>query len=125
MDDPPSGRAAGHSRASTRSIAFATPAPGLLIAMVRGAIDPACADELHLRVEDELLFRQPRRLVVDLSGVPFLGLHGIAVLVRIRRRTAGCRHDVALGAVSPAAERALRLAGVLGGFERARPGWTA
>ena len=69
------------------------------------------------------MYRQPHRVVIELGAVRFLGLHGITVLERLWRQATGDR-EVVLGAVSPTAERALRLAGVLGRFERAGPGWT-
>jgi anti-anti-sigma factor len=100
------------------------PVPGLLTAKVRGKLDAAGAEELHRRLQDELLHGQPRRLVIELANVRFLGLHGIAVLERLRREANGCGHEVALGAISPAAERVLRVAGVLSRFDREDPRWT-
>jgi len=124
MDVPPRYPAGRLLRASAAHVTFEVPVPGLLRARVRGELRPDAARELHWRVEDELLHRHPRRLVIELSGVRFLGLHGIAVLDRLRRGT-GCRRlEVTLGDVSPTAERALRLAGVLDRFERAGPAWT-
>jgi anti-anti-sigma factor len=118
MDVPPPHHFGG---LGTRAppVVFELPVPGLLVARVRGKLDADGAEELHRRVQDELLHRQPRRLVIELIHVRFLGLHGIAVLERLRRHATGHGHEVTLGAMSPAVERVLRIAGVLGRFQRA------
>jgi anti-anti-sigma factor len=121
MDVPPPYPAGGNLRSRLSPVVFAAPVAGLLRARVRGKLDAAAAQELHRRLQDELVSRQPRRLVIDLAGVRFLGLHGIAVLERLRRQGVHRRHDIALGAVSPAAEQTLRLAGILCRFERESP----
>jgi anti-anti-sigma factor len=123
MDVPPLNSAGRRLRSQVPSVRFETLGTGLLRAKVRGELDATAARELYRRLQEELMYRQPDRVVIELAAVRFLGLHGIAVLERLRRQTTGYR-EVVLGSVSPAAERALRLAGVLRRFERAAPGWT-
>jgi anti-anti-sigma factor len=122
MDVPPLNSPGRRLRARVPSIRFETVGTGVLRAKVRGELDAPAARELYRRLQEELVYRQPDRVVIELVAVRFLGLHGIAILERIRRQATGYR-EVALGEASPAAERVLRLAGVLGRFERARPGW--
>ena len=118
MDASPPYPSGGVRGTRVSPVVFEVPVPGLLTAKVRGKLDAAGAKELHRRLQDELLHRRPRRLVIELANVRFLGLHGIAVLERLRREVSGLDHEVVLGAVSPAAERVLRMAGVLCRFDR-------
>jgi anti-anti-sigma regulatory factor len=62
--------------------------------------------------------RRPRRLLVDLGRLGFLGLQGIAVFERLRRHALAAGTDVGLVALSPAGRRALQFAGVLPAFDR-------
>lgn len=68
-----------------------TLADGLILGP-QGEIDLARSPELRLRLREELA-RSPRRLVIDLSGVPYMDSSGVATLVEAlqRSRTAGCK----------------------------------
>lgn len=100
------------------TIAFAEPAPGVLLVTVDGELDLASAPELDARVRHEVHERQPRRLIVDLARLRFLGLHGIAVFERLRRNPVTIGSGIALVALPPAGRRALEFTGVLPMFDR-------
>ncbi len=57
-----------------------------------GEIDLSRSPELRARLRDELT-RAPRRLVIDLGGVPYMDSSGVATLVEAlqRARSAGCK----------------------------------
>jgi anti-sigma B factor antagonist len=99
-------------------VAFRTPAPGVLVASVSGKLDLASAPELDRQVREELGRVRPRRLVLDLAQLHFMGLHGIAVFERLRRAATADGIAVSLAAVPPAGARALEFAGVLRWYER-------
>ncbi len=100
------------------TMTFVAPCPGVLVAAVRGELDLASAPELDTKVRAELHRHRPRSLVLDLSGLEFLGVHGTAVFERLRRRCAVSEIRLSLVAVPPAGERALRFAGLLTRFDR-------
>ena len=60
-------------------------ADGVTVVAVIGEVDLLTAPLLTSRVNEELV-RCPKALVLDLSGVSFLGSSGLAVLVQIRDR---------------------------------------
>lgn len=92
------------------------PASGVVLATVEGELDLATAPELDIRVRAELCRRRPRWLVMDLSGLQFLGLHGTAVFERLRRGAGADGVGMILAGLPAAGERALRFAGVLERF---------
>lgn len=74
-------------------LAFRTTSlPDGLVLRPEGDIDLARSPELRQRLRSELE-RGHRRLVLDLSGVPYMDSSGVATLVEAlqRSRTAGCR----------------------------------
>ena len=56
----------------------------------QGDLDLAAVPELERQVRDVIERYRPRRLVMDLSGVPFLDCSGIALLVRAHKRLRAC-----------------------------------
>lgn len=83
---------------------------------VTGEIDLATSPLLRDSVMEQLA-QAPRRLVLDLRGVDFLGSSGLAVLVEIR--TEALRRDVGLQLVtnSRAVLRALTATGLIELFD--------
>lgn len=59
--------------------------PGLWVIAVRGEIDCVHAPSVDASVE-EVLGRQPVRIVFDLAGVEFMDSSGLAVLLRAKDR---------------------------------------
>ena len=55
------------------TLSSAMPSPGMLVATVTRELDLGTARELDTRLRIELHRSRPRSLVVDLSGVQFLG----------------------------------------------------
>jgi anti-sigma B factor antagonist len=98
------------------TVAFTTPESQVLLATVKGDLDLSTAPVLDNRVRSELRRRSPGVLVMDLAGLQFLGLHGTAVLERIRRRATADGIGLILVAVPAVGERALHFAGVLDRF---------
>ncbi len=68
-------------------------------------------------MRNEILRGRPRPVVLDLSGVAFLGVHGTAVLERLRRHATAIVTMLCLVAISPAGRRALELAGFPAEFD--------
>jgi anti-anti-sigma factor len=80
---------------------------------VAGEIDLASSTRLN-RELDTVLDRQPRRLRIDLSAVPFMDTTGVAVLLKARRRSLeqGCRFSVS--SASPTLTRLFEITGLAG-----------
>jgi anti-anti-sigma factor len=57
----------------------------LVVVRVRGEVDTATAPQMGQAIDAQLARR--RRVVLDLSEVEFMDLHGLAVLMRASRRT--------------------------------------
>ncbi|WP_086840400.1 STAS domain-containing protein [Amycolatopsis kentuckyensis] len=82
--------------------------PGTLRVTVTGEIDMATRPRLDEEL-DRALAATPRRLVVDLLGVGFCGVTGVAALGRLRARCADAGIDLTLnpsGVVRRALDRA-------------------
>ena len=103
---------------SLLTITSTSPVPGVLVVTLRGELDLASAPGLDAQLRRAVALRAPHRLILDLSGLRFLGLQGIAVFERIRRRAGTARAGMALVGLPPAGERALRYTGVLDRFDR-------
>ncbi|GAA0244731.1 hypothetical protein GCM10010492_50050 [Saccharothrix mutabilis subsp. mutabilis] len=71
---------------------------GVPVVVVSGEVDAHTIESIRDRVFGEL-DREPRRLVLDLTGVAFLGSDGLQLLVEttVRARRAGTRVVVAAG----------------------------
>jgi anti-anti-sigma factor len=70
------------------SIAIAEPAPRVIMAHLRGELDMYSAPELDHVLRLVLIGPLPRRLVLDLTELRFLGSHGVAPLIRLHNQTA-------------------------------------
>jgi anti-anti-sigma factor len=57
----------------------------VVVLRVRGEVDTATAPQMGQAIDAQLARR--RRVVLDLSEVEFMDLHGLAVLMRASRRT--------------------------------------
>jgi anti-anti-sigma factor len=57
----------------------------LVVLRVRGEVDTATAPQMGQAIDAQLARR--RRVVLDLSEVEFMDLHGLAVVMRASRRT--------------------------------------
>jgi anti-anti-sigma factor len=57
----------------------------VVVVRVRGEVDTATAPQMGQAIDAQLSRR--RRVVLDLSEVEFMDLHGLAVLMRASRRT--------------------------------------
>jgi anti-sigma B factor antagonist len=103
---------------SALTVHFTTPVARVLLATVEGDLDLTTASTLDDRVRAELRGRRLRWLVMELSGLRFLGPQGTAVVERLRRAAAADGIDMILVGLSPACERALQFTGVLDRFIR-------
>jgi anti-sigma B factor antagonist len=99
-------------------IAIAEPAPQVFVAQLRGELDMSSVPALDHVLGALLSGAPPRRLVLDLSGLRFLGSTGIAMLIGLHDQTAAPGPAVLrLVGLSPAAIRVLTMTGVLGLFD--------
>jgi anti-sigma B factor antagonist len=83
------------------SIAIAEPAPRMIAAHVRGELDMSSAPELENVLGSLLVGPLPRRLVLDLTELRFLGSHGVAALIRLHNQTATTAGPTAVRLVGP------------------------
>jgi anti-anti-sigma factor len=79
----------------------------VVVVRVQGEVDTATAPQMGQVVDAQLARR--RRLVLDLSAVEFMDLHGLAVLLRASRRARADGGSFALGRPSPCVVRLLEL----------------
>jgi anti-sigma B factor antagonist len=84
---------------------------GSVVVEVSGEIDIGTASAVR-EATDEALRGRPRRLVVDLSGVSFLGSAGVAVLAAADHRQRGQGGDLRVVAATRATRRVLELTGL-------------
>ena len=84
----------------------------VVIVRVQGEVDTATAPRMGQAVDAQLARR--RRLVLDLSEVEFMDLHGLAVLIRASRRTRADGGSFALQRPAPCVIRLLELVRVDG-----------
>jgi anti-sigma B factor antagonist len=100
------------------SIAIASPARGVIVAHIRGELDMYSAPELDHLLGSLLDERLPRRLVLDLTELQFLGSRGVAALLRLQNQTATAAGPEVLRLVGlrPPVIRVLALTGALALF---------
>ena len=79
---------------------------------MRGEVDTATAPQMGQAIDAQL--SQGRRVVMDLSEVEFMDLHGLAVLLRASRRTRAEGGSFALERPAPCVIRLLELVRVDG-----------
>ncbi len=91
-------------------------ADGVTVIAVIGEVDLLTAPLLTSRVNEELV-RCPKAIVLDLSGVSFLGSSGLAVLVQIRDRAGEQAVPLRLVSNSQAVIRPLVAAGLEATFD--------
>ncbi|MEJ8278856.1 STAS domain-containing protein [Pseudonocardia spirodelae] len=91
-----------------------TPRPGVTVLEVIGDVDLAEADAIRVRMSQMLHQTRPERAVLDLSGVGFLGSHGLTAVVRSSRAAgeAGVRLDGVTGPGNRAVIRPVRMTGL-------------
>ncbi|MGC9670588.1 STAS domain-containing protein [Planosporangium sp. 12N6] len=97
--------------ASTRSPATESDKPPAVEVFVKGALDAAAVRSLGV-VLDRALAQRPQRLVIDLSGCPFLDASGIEVLVDAHRRVWRAGGLLTLRHPAPRVRRLLEIARV-------------
>jgi anti-sigma B factor antagonist len=84
----------------------------VVVVSVRGEVDTATAPQMGQAVDAQLARR--RRVVLDLSEVEFMDLHGLAVVMRASRRARADGGSFALGRPSLCVLRLLDLVRVDG-----------
>jgi anti-sigma B factor antagonist len=70
------------------AITVTEPAPQVIVAQVHGELDMSSAPELDRVMGSVLIGTVPRRLVLNLTELRFLGSHGLAALIRLHDQTA-------------------------------------
>lgn len=85
-----------------------TPAGEILLVRVFGVVDRATEHVLRTALAEAGRMR-PRYLVVDVAGMGFCSVRGLALLAGTPAEAAGYRIDHVLGGVEPRMERFLRL----------------
>jgi anti-sigma B factor antagonist len=100
------------------AVEITSPTPRALVAQVRGELDMSSAPALEQVLSTVLMESSPRRLVLDMSELRFLGSHGIAVLIRLHNTTTAAGPTaLRLAGLRPAVARVLTLTGVLALFD--------
>jgi anti-anti-sigma factor len=84
----------------------------VVVVRVRGEVDTATAPQMGQAIDAQL--SRGRRVVLDLSEVEFMDLHGLAVLLRASRRTRAEGGSFALERPAPCVIRLLELVRVDG-----------
>ena len=87
---------------------------GALVGRIHGPLDLATAPVLEAELSARLAESSARRLLLDMSDVPFLSCQRVAVLVRFAHR---CRGPICLAGLSGCARRALQLVEVVDLFD--------
>lgn len=85
--------------------------PGFTIARLEGDLDIASIPALRERLLS-VLGPGVRLLIIDLSGVPFCDMSGLAVLIGTQRRARGLGITVRLAAPRPQMTKLLRVSGL-------------
>jgi anti-sigma B factor antagonist len=89
-----------------------TGADGVVTVTVVGEVDTFTAPVLRSSL-DAQLEQQPRELVIDLSGVQFLGSAGLAVLVETQKSARSRDVELRLVATTRAVTRPLEVTGLI------------
>jgi anti-sigma B factor antagonist len=85
---------------------------GVVIVTVVGEVDTFTAPVLRSSLDTQLE-QQPRELVIDLSGVQFLGSAGLAVLVETQKSARSRDVELRLVATTRAVTRPLEVTGLI------------
>lgn len=86
-------------------------APGVAAVRPRGDVDTATVARLRGELAEQVA-GGARHVVLDLSGVDFLGSAGLALLVEQREAAAGREGTLCLASVPRAVERPLKITGL-------------
>ncbi len=78
-----------------------------MVIRVRGEVDTATAPQMGQAIDQQLERR--RRLILDLSEVEFMDLHGLAVLMRASRRARAEGGSFAIARPAPCVRRLMEL----------------
>ncbi|MGW5053840.1 STAS domain-containing protein [Actinokineospora sp. NPDC004072] len=108
---------AENPRTDALHIAAGTPEPGTLVLTVSGELDLATAPRLDAILAATVLLERHRLVVVDLTGVGFLGVAGITALMRHHDRALEHGIGFRLVASSRAVLRPLDLLELTGAFD--------
>ena len=84
----------------------------VVVVRVRGEVDTVTAPRMGQAIDAQLARR--RQVVLDLSEVEFMDLHGLAVLMRANRRTRVDGGSFALERPAPCVVRLLELVRLVG-----------
>ena len=87
-------------------------ADDVLYAYLAGEIDHDAAQNLRIQLDDALLNRTPRTLVLDFGGVTFMDSSGIAVLLRLWQRMEELAGTIQVTGLPDQPARVLRAAGL-------------
>jgi anti-sigma B factor antagonist len=88
----------------------------VVVVHVAGEVDMLTGPSLQNHL-DKALATRPTRLIVDLSGVSFMGATGLAVLIKTQRATTHQGATLQLRGVSRAAARVLQITEFIDLFE--------
>ena len=94
------------------TLSTSTDEDGVVTVTVVGEVDTFTAPVLRSALDNQLE-QQPRELVIDLSGVQFLGSAGLAVLVETQKSARAREVDLRLIATTRAVTRPLEVTGLI------------
>ena len=94
------------------TLATSTNDDGAVTVTVVGEVDTFTAPVLRSSLDTQLE-QQPKELVIDLSGVQFLGSAGLAVLVETQKSARSREVDLRLVATTRAVTRPLEVTGLI------------
>ena len=97
-------------------------ADDLLYAYLAGEIDHDAAQNLHIQLDDALLTRTPRTLVLDLGGVGFMDSSGVGLILGRQRCARSLGGTLRIQHAPEQLRRVLQLAGIACGDEPDREG---
>jgi anti-sigma B factor antagonist len=94
------------------TLSTSTDEAGVVTVTVVGEVDTFTAPVLRSTLDSQLE-QQPRELVIDLSGVQFLGSAGLAVLVETQKSARAREVSLRLTATTRAVTRPLEVTGLI------------
>ena len=97
-------------------------ADDLLYAYLAGEIDPDAAQNLRIQLDDALLTRTPRTLVLDLGGVGFMDSSGVGLILGRQRCARSLGGTLRIQHAPEQLRRVLQLAGIACADEPGREG---
>lgn len=97
-------------------------ADDLLYAYLAGEIDHDSAQNLRIRLDDALLTRTPRTLVLDLGGVGFMDSSGVGLILGRQRCARSLGGTLRIQHAPEQLRRVLQLAGIACADEPGREG---